>query len=207
MAQLLHACDHLYTDNYGRTGRENAKQIRALVLLLRYSGLRIGDAVTLPVSRISDGRLFLRTAKSGTTVSVLLPPPVLDALGTCPRSHSLYFFWTAACSVKTAVRHWEHKMAKLFKLAGIVGGHPHRFRHTFAIAELVAGTPIDQVSVLLGHSSIKVTEKHYAPWVKARQDQMDASIMRSWEEDPFIVQQWQRPTKGTSGVHGKELVQ
>jgi integrase len=178
-----------------------------LLEVLRYSGLRIGDAVTLPASRLSDGRLFLRTAKSGTHVSVLLPPPVLDALGACPRSHLLYFFWTADCSVKTAVRHWEHKLAKLFRLAKIVGGHPHRFRHTFAIADLVAGTPIDQVSVLLGHSSIKVTEKHYAPWVKARQDQMDASVIHSWEEDPFIVQQRQRPAKGTSEVHGTAMVQ
>lgn len=206
MAQLLHACDHLYADNCGRAGRDNAKQIRALVLLLRYSGLRIGDAATLPASRISNGRLFLRTAKSGTHVSLLLPPPVLDALGASPRSHPLYFFWTGDCSRKTVVRHWEHKLARLFRLAKIIGGHPHRFRHTFAIAELVAGTPIEQVSVLLGHSSIKVTEKHYSPWVKARQDQLDASVTRSWEDDPLIVHQ-QPPTKGTPEVHGKVLVQ
>jgi integrase len=207
MAQILHACDRLYTDNYGRTGKDNARHIKALVLLLRYSGLRIGDAVTLPASRIADGRLFLRTAKSGTHVSIPLPSLVLDVLANCPRSHPLYFFWTGDCSVKTAVRHWEHKLAKLFRLAKIVGGHPHRFRHTFAIAELVAGTPIDQVSMLLGHSSIKVTEKHYAPWVKARQDQLDASVIRSWEEDPLIVQQRQRGTKGTPEVHERELVQ
>jgi intergrase/recombinase len=28
------------------------------------------------------------------------------------------------------------------------------------------GVPIDRVSLLLGHSSVKVTEKHYAPFVK-----------------------------------------
>jgi integrase len=28
---------------------------------------------------------------------------------------------------------------------------------------------MERVSVLLGHSSIKVTEKYYAPWVRARQ--------------------------------------
>ena len=44
-------------------------------------------------------------------------------------------------------------------------------------------------------------------WVKARQDQMDASVIRSWEEDPFIVRQWQRPTKGTPEVHEKAWVQ
>jgi hypothetical protein len=33
---------------------------------------------------------------------------------------------------------------------------------------------MDRVSALLGHSSIKVTEKHYSPWVWARQEQLEA---------------------------------
>jgi integrase len=27
---------------------------------------------------------------------------------------------------------------------------------------------MERVSVLLGHSSVKITERHYAPWVQAR---------------------------------------
>lgn len=46
------------------------------------------------------------------------------------------------------------------------------FRDTFAVELLLAGVPLDQVSLLLAHSSIKVTEKHYAPFVKARQLQV-----------------------------------
>ena len=94
MAQILYACDHLYTDNYRRVGQANAKRIKALVLLLRYSGLRIGDAVTLPVSRIAQGKVFLRTAKTGTHITCPLPPLALDALNDCPRTNPLYFFWT-----------------------------------------------------------------------------------------------------------------
>ena len=56
----------------------------------------------------------------------------------------------------------------------------HRFRDTFAVDLLSHGVPIDQVSILLGHSSIKTTEKHYAPWVKARQDQLEASVKKIW---------------------------
>jgi integrase/recombinase XerD len=41
------------------------------------------------------------------------------------------------------------------------------FRDTFAVELLLAGVPIDQVSLLLGHSSVKVTEKHYAPFAHA----------------------------------------
>jgi len=40
--------------------------------------------------------------------------------------------------------------------------------------------PIDQVSMLLGHASVKITEKHYSPWVKARQDQLAASVRNAW---------------------------
>ncbi len=56
------------------------------------------------------------------------------------------------------------------------------FRDTFAIELLLAGVPIDQVSILLGHSSIKITEKHYSPWVKARQEQLESSVKQSWDK-------------------------
>ena len=38
---------------------------------------------------------------------------------------------------------------------------------------------MERVSVLLGHSSIKVTEKHYSPWVRARQEQLEADVKRT----------------------------
>jgi integrase/recombinase XerD len=42
------------------------------------------------------------------------------------------------------------------------------------------GVCLDSVSKLLGHSSIKITERHYAPWVKARQEQLEAEVRRIW---------------------------
>ncbi len=57
-------------------------------------------------------------------------------------------------------------------------------------------------SVMLGHSSIKVTEKHYSPWVRARQEQLEADVKRSWDRDPLVLAQ----TKGTPEVHEIEEV-
>jgi hypothetical protein len=38
------------------------------------------------------------------------------------------------------------------------------------------GATIENVSRLLGHTSIKITERPYSPWVKSRQDALDAAL-------------------------------
>ena len=38
---------------------------------------------------------------------------------------------------------------------------------------------MERASALLGHGSIKVTEKHYSPWVRARQEQLEADVETS----------------------------
>jgi integrase len=51
--------------------------------------------------------------------------------------------------------------------------HSHMLRDTFAVELLLAGVALEKVSKLLGHKSIRVTEKHYAPWVRSRTDQLE----------------------------------
>ncbi len=192
--KILGACD-LYPDEYGRTGQENGRRLRALVLLLRYSGLRIRDAVTLRRDRLAGDKLFLYTAKTGTPVWCPLPPFVVMALEAVQNASSDFFFWTGASKFETVVGDWQRALRKLFKLAGILGGHAHRFRDTFAVELLLAGVPLERVSVLLGHQSVKVTEKHYNPWVRARQEQLESDVRRTWGESVPAV-------KGTREVHG-----
>jgi hypothetical protein len=52
---------------------------------------------------------------------------------------------------------------------------------------LLAEIPIERVSILLGHQSTRVTEKHYNPWVLARQEQLEADIERAWSRDPLVL--------------------
>jgi len=87
-------------------------------------------------------------------------------------------------------------LASLFRLAGVQRGHAYRFRDTFAVELLLAGVPLERVSVLLGHSSVRITEKHYAPWVLARQGQLEAEVMRTWGKDTLVL----ASTKGTPEV-------
>jgi integrase len=88
---------------YGKSaGIRNARRLRAFVLLLRYSGLRIGDATQLDVSRLDGNKLLLHTQKTGVPVYCVLPDVVVEALDTAPRSSERYFFWTGASTVHSA---------------------------------------------------------------------------------------------------------
>jgi len=182
---LLGACPR-FTDWRGRTNRENAQRLRAFVLLLRYSALRIGDAASCPVDRLAGNRLFLYTAKTGVPVFIPLPPFVVDALNACPRKSERYWFWTGVGSKDTLSGNWRRTFRRLCEIAGVREGHPHRFRDTLAVELLLEGVPIERVSILLGHSSVKVTQRHYAPWVYARQAQLEADVARVWRNDPIV---------------------
>jgi integrase/recombinase XerD len=182
--------------------RANAVRLRALVLLLRYSGLRIRDAITLRRDRVHKGKLFLYTAKTGTAVWCPLPQAVIDALNTIPLTDSAaFYFWTGERKPKSAVGDWQRSLRQLFALAGVPDAHAHRFRDTFAVELLLAGIPLERVSVLLGHQSVRITEKHYSPWVAARQEQLEADVRRTWNTELLTVPE----TKGTPEVHGQTV--
>ena len=67
------------------------------------------------------------------------------------------------------------------------------FRDTFSVELLLAGVPIERFSILLGHQSVRITEKHYAPWVRARQEQLEADVRRTW--------QTHEPQQGVHGAY------
>jgi integrase/recombinase XerD len=197
MTRILTAIDETVR-NVQRHGVENAIRLRALVLLLRYSGLRIGDAIGCSVDRLAAGKLRFYTQKTGTHVNCPLPKFVVDELESIPKLSARYWFWSANGKLQTAVTDWQSRLQKLFVDAKVQDGHAHRFRDTFRTEVLLAGVPIERVSIFLGHQSIKVTEKHYRPWVRERQEQAEADVKRTWDRDPIALL---AKSQGTSGVH------
>jgi integrase len=131
-------------------------------------------------------------------VNCVLPDFVVREIDAARKSSECFFFWSGQSKLHTVVGVWQQSLQTLFSLAEVRGGHAHRFRDTFAVELLLAGVPLDRVSVLLGHQSIRVTERHYAPWTASRQEQLERDLRASWTDDPVALSQ----TKGTPEVHG-----
>jgi site-specific recombinase XerD len=158
---------------------QSDSRLRAFILTMRFSGLRISDTVGLACESLSGSKLHLYQAKTGESVSILLPDFVADALRKVEHSNPKYFFWSGRSKLTSTVGGWHRHLAGVFTAAKITDGHSHRFRDTFAVALLTEGTSLENVSTLLGHQNLKITQRHYAPWVKSRQDALDKDVEKA----------------------------
>lgn len=139
----------------GRLRRE-----RALLLLMRYSGLAIRDAATLrrDAGR-TDSCFVLWRATTGELVTAPRAAPVRTAPREIARTDRPHYFWIGAGQPMTAVKYWRKQLNLVAREAGADGFRPHQLRRTFAVELLQAGTMIQGVFTLLGHSGVTVTVK------------------------------------------------
>ena len=179
-AAALLACDSYNPKAPDKEWRR--QRARAMLLLLRWSGLRLRRCGQAGSDRRLPRRGSLRHIQPRRGRQCWF-----HCLGCRPGGRRLesdnprYFLWGGSGPLESTVKRWWSTLKAIFRAAGIPDIHPHQLRDTFAVEYLLAGVPLEQVSILLGHSSVKITEKHYAPWVKARQVQLENSVRSAWE--------------------------
>ncbi len=173
--KIISACDRIGTSSYER------RRAKAMILLMRYAGLRISDVVTLSRDHIKGNRLEKRAVKNKRIIRVELPSSVLDALAVLPHPREAAkdnqrFFYSDATGQRTLVKAAWRTLHAVFKLSGVAGGHPHRFRHTLA-SELLGKKDgsIEKVAAILGDSPA-IVRRYYAKWTPEYQTQQDMLI-------------------------------
>jgi len=156
------------------------QRLTTFVELLRWSGMAMIDAVQFRPELVdADGVLRYRRQKTGGLATVVLPAHVIALSRIVPMEHDsvgpLMPFRMKHFTAHSDTVTWRKRLFVLFKLAGITEcrtergnirkPHPHMMRDTFAVWNLRHGASLHAVSKMLGHLSVKTTEKSYLPWI------------------------------------------
>lgn len=137
-------------------------EMRALFLLMIYSGLRISDAVALGRTQINlkTGVLEIQIQKTKRNYQIELHAEACRALRLVTPIDGPKFFGN---NLTDRVAYDNYREALVAILSNALGKRvtPHWLRDTFAVTLLEAGADIYDVSQLLGHSSVEVTQRRY----------------------------------------------
>ncbi len=171
--------------NGGRHGYSgHPATFRLLLELMLETGLRSGDAVQFDPSMLSRGEhmwiyKFVMEKRKRTDRLVQREVYISDRLKTAIAnctwlSDKRPFHYD--CGEYSLAKAVYERMQEIGKRCGVKDCRPHRFRDTFAVRKLLAGLQLDDVSRLLGHSSVKVTEMYYAKWITARKARLERLV-------------------------------
>jgi integrase len=158
----------------------------AFLLVLRHTGLRIGDASLLKITQFADGRIYLYTTKAGTPVSILIPETLATLLKKIPPKGGYFFLRGESTHPHTASDLWRKRIKAICKEVGIVPDHPHRFRHSLAADLLMKGASVEDVAAILGNSPA-IVQKHYSQWIAGRQTRLDDFMKSTWKPALQVV--------------------
>jgi hypothetical protein len=117
MTRILAAMEN-HRDKARKTGQANALRLRAFVLVLRHSGMRLGDVATLSTDRVIGNKIQLYTQKTGVPVYCVLPQFVAGLLECLPRISKRYFFWTGNSTIHNVNGIWQRTYSRYFAPQG-----------------------------------------------------------------------------------------
>jgi hypothetical protein len=107
-------------------------EMRAIIELMRWTGLRIGDALLCARSRIHGNRFNLTTQKGKTVLTMIIPDHGITALNALPQRgdvHPNHFFWSGNSKHKSQTGRWQRKLERLNDYISITkdDGTPTKF--------------------------------------------------------------------------------
>ena len=137
-----------YELNLMFTGIKDGR-FNSFVRFAYYTGARSGEIRSISIDNLLEDSLIVR-GKTGRRI-VKLNGQAKELI------HSQNELW------KYTKEYVSHKFKKEVRRLGIKDARFHDLRRTFGLNLIKQGMSIYKVSKLLGHKSVRTTEKHYAP--------------------------------------------
>ena len=146
-----------------------SKQVHDMVILSVYCGLRLGECFNLDWADVDlkNRTLHLRNTKSSQNRSIPMPDKVMEMFENYIEigvGNNPVFVGTNGKRVNSLSRTFRRTINELGFNDGVTDRLQrkgfHTCRHTYASWLAQAGIPLYSIQKLLGHSSIKVTERY-----------------------------------------------
>jgi integrase len=165
----------------------NATMFRLLLELMLETGLRVSDAIRYDPRRCKKSKqLWMYSFEPqkqhknhhARTAEVFLTDRLkqdIDHAGWFSE-HYPFAYRPFDSSPATLENNVYRLMQTIGERCGVSDCRPHRLRDTYAVRMLLRGVPVDEVSRLLCHSSVTITEKYYAPWCPARRLRLEGLV-------------------------------
>jgi len=173
------------THGYAR----HPRTFRLLLELMLETGMRVGDAIRYTPVHVAKGdHLWIYTYLPQKQKRTEKPKPIeaylsrrlKQAIDECEwLSPKLPFHYGSSKNPSYLANEVYERMKALGARCGVSDCRPHRLRDTFAVRKLLAGLQLEDVSRLLGHSSVKVTEAYYAKWISSRKLRLERVVAES----------------------------
>jgi integrase/recombinase XerD len=168
---------------------KHPKTFRLLLELMLETGMRVGDAIRYdPTLAVKGEHLWIYTFIPQKRKKTDQPRPLETylsdhlkiAIDQCNwLSSKRPFLYGAFRNQAYLANEVYYRMQTVGERCGVEDCRPHRLRDTFAVRMLLKGIPLEDVSRLLGHSSVKVTETYYAKWVASRKRRLERLVAES----------------------------
>ena len=177
----------------GRTSDDQRRKLRGLLLLMRWSGLAIRDAVCIERARFdrkdTHTTLFLHRAKTSHPVYATLRNEVVDQVFALANPDGRYLFVESVPrderGLDLLVQWWGNLFRKLGLLADLRDDDDqplhftsHSMRHTFVFWALNAGLPTEDIAALVG-DSVEIVARHYSAWIAGRQERLSERMLQA----------------------------
>jgi site-specific recombinase XerD len=140
----------------------NLRLENACILVMLYSGLRIGECVDLHLQDLDlpGKRLIIREGKGQRDRLVYLSESACQAIHLylqCAQRQPGDFIWLQKNGQPFSTEVMRRHIARIGVTVGIEHLYPHRLRHTCATRLLNMGMDIVQIQKLLGHEDLNTT--------------------------------------------------
>ena len=143
---------------------------KAAIKLLLFTGGRRGEITSLRYDqlKLNEKRLFLPDTKNGRSRSIILNDRAIAVIKELMKNkdespgtkESDYLFPTKQGTKRPHIYDLRTPFGKACDAAGISGLRVHDLRHSFATLALQGGASLYDVSKLLGHSDVSMTQRY-----------------------------------------------